>query len=140
VVVGDPAGADKNQLDERTAFDILKSEGFTAMPAPTNEIETRLRAVESYLLQQRDGMGAILFDRSRCPKLIQAMNGMYRYSKTSLDISKPKPDKNKWSHVSDALQYGVLACGGTRFALQIARKLYPRPRSLIGKITAKGWT
>jgi hypothetical protein len=140
VIVGDPAGKDKNQIDERTAFDILKSEGFTAMAAPTNDIETRLRAVESYLLQQRDGGPAMVFDRSRCPHLVQAMNGQYRYSKTSMEISKPKPDKNKWSHVSDALQYGALACGGTRFALQIARKLYPRGKSLIGAVSARGWT
>jgi hypothetical protein len=140
VVVGDPAGNQRSQYDELTAFDILKREGFAAMPALTNDPETRINSVESYLLQQRDGAGAILFDRSRCPKLIQAMNGMYRYSKTSLDVSRPLPDKNEWSHVSDALQYGVMACGGTRFAMQIARKLNPRPRSLVGKITAKGWT
>lgn len=139
VIVGDPAGADKGQIDERTAFDVLRSEGFTAMPAPTNDIETRLRAVENYLLQQRDGAGAILFDRSRCPKLIQAMNGMYRYSKTSLDVSRPKPDKNEWSHVSDALQYACMAMGGTRFALQIARKLHPRVSSRP-PVTAAGWT
>lgn len=139
VVVGDPAGNQRSQYDEKTAFDILKSEGFSAMPAPTNDIETRLVAVESYLLQQRDGAGAILFDRSRCPKLIQAMNGQYRYSKTSLEISRPLPDKNPWSHVSDALQYGVMALGGTRFALQIARKLYPR-NNANAPVNAAGWT
>ena len=135
---GDPAGKDKSQYDEVTAFDILKREGFTAMPALTNNIESRLRAVEAYLLQQRDGGPAILFDRGRCPKLIQAMNGMYRYSKTSLDISKPKPDKNEWSHVSDALQYAALATGGATYA-SIARKLYPRQRS-GPRVSSAAWT
>ena len=125
VIVGDPAGNSRSQYDELTAFDILKREGFTALPALTNDIDTRLRAVEGYLLQQRDGGPAIIFDRVACPKLIQAMNGMYRYSKSSLDVSKPKPDKNPWSHVCDALQYGVLATGGATYAA-IARKLYPR--------------
>jgi hypothetical protein len=125
-----------------TAFDILKREGFTALPALTNDIDTRLRAVEGYLLQQRDGGPAIIFDRSRCPKLIQAMNGQYRYSKTTLDVSKPKPDKNEWSHVSDALQYAVLATGGATYA-SIARKLYPRRTSRGGfgeRVSASGWT
>ena len=140
VVVGDPAGNQRSQYDEKTAFDILKGEGFSAMPALTNDLDTRLSSVESYLLQQRDGGGAILFDRSRCPKLIQAMNGMYRYSKTSLEVSRPTPDKNGWSHVSDALQYGVMACGGTRTAHSIARKLYPKTRHSDVPITAKGWT
>lgn len=138
VIIGDPAGKDKSQYDEVTAFDILKREGFTAMPALTNNIESRLRAVEAYLLQQRDGGPAILFDRGRCPKLIQAMNGMYRYSKTSLDISKPKPDKNEWSHVSDALQYAALATGGATYA-SIARKLYPRQRS-GPRVSSAAWT
>lgn len=139
VVVGDPAGNQRSQYDEKTAFDILKGEGFTAMPCFTNDIDTRLRAVEGYLLQQRDGGPAIIFDRSRCPKLIQAMNGMYRYSKTSLDVSKPKPDKNSWSHVSDALQYAVLATGGATYA-SIARKLYPRRNHARPPISSAAWT
>jgi len=138
IVVGDPAGNARSQYDEQTAFDILKREGFTAQPCYTNDIDTRLRAVEGYLLQQRDGGPAIIFDRSRCPKLIQACNGMYRYSKTSLDVSKPKPDKNEWAHVSDALQYGVLATGGATYAA-IARKLYPKRRA-SAPITSAAWT
>jgi hypothetical protein len=139
VIVGDPAGNQRSDYDEKTAFDILKHEGFTAIPAMTNDIDTRLTAVESYLLQQRDGMGAILFDRSRCPKLISAMNGMYRYSKTNLDVSRPKPDKNPWSHVADALQYGVLAMGGTRTAMQIAKKLRGRAPARQ-RVSSGGWT
>ena len=140
VVVGDPSGNNRSQYDELTAFDILKREGFSAVPALTNEIETRISSVDNYLLQQRDGIGAILFDRGRCPKLIQAMNGMYRYSKTSLEVSKPVPDKNAWSHVSDALQYAVLACGGTRTAQAIARKINPRRNGARTPVTARGWT
>ena len=140
VIVGDPAGSIRSQYDELTAFDVLKREGFTAMPALTNDPDTRIRSVEGYLLQQRDGGPAIIFDRSRCPKLIQAMNGMYRYSKTSLDVSRPKPDKNEWSHVSDALQYACLATGGATYA-SIARKLYPRRnRGMQPVMSAAGWT
>lgn len=140
VVVGDPAGAARSQYDELTAFDILKREGFTAQPCFTNDVDTRLRAVEGYLLQQRDGGAAILFDRERCPKLISGLNGMYRYSKTSLDVSKPKPDKNPWSHVCDALQYAVLATSGATYAA-IARRLYPRGRGQQRpRMSAAAWT
>jgi hypothetical protein len=139
VVVGDPAGNTRSQYDEKTAFDILKAEGFACIPALTNDIDTRISTVESYLLQQRDGIGAMLIDRQRCPKLIQGMNGMYRYSKTSLDVSRPVPDKNEWAHVNDALQYAALACGGTRTAQSLARKLYPR-RSNVPQVSAAGWT
>ena len=49
-MVGDPAGNQRSQYDEKTAFDILKGEGFSAMPAMTNDLDTRLSTVESYLL------------------------------------------------------------------------------------------
>jgi hypothetical protein len=101
--------------------------------------QAMIRAVEGYLLQQRDGGPAIIFDRARCPKLIQAMSGMYRYSKTSLHVSKAQPDKNPWSHVSDSLQYGVLATGGATYAA-IARKLYPRRGAAKPVMTAAAWT
>ena len=139
VIVGDPAGNTRSQYDELTAFDILKREGFTAQPCFTNDPDTRIRAVEGYLLQQRDGGPAMIFDRSRCPKLIQACNGMYRYSKSSLGVSKPQPDKNEWSHVSDGLQYGVLATSGGTYAA-IARKLYPRRNNARPPITSAAWT
>jgi hypothetical protein len=139
VIVGDPAGDTRSQYDELTAFDILKRERFTAQKCFTNDIDTRLRAVEGYLLQQRDGGPAIIFDRSRCPKLIQGLNGMYRYAKTSLDVSKPKPDKNPFSHVQDALQYAVLATQGGTYAA-IARKLYPKRNAARPPITSAAWT
>jgi len=138
VVIGDPAGIAKSQYDEVNGFDVLKQEGFACVPAGTNDIDTRLRAVEELLLQQRDGGPAMIFDKSRCPMLVSGMNGMYRFSKTNLDISKPMPDKNRWSHVADAHQYGVLGTRGNT-ARQIARLMAgrrpPRPR-----VTAAGWT
>lgn len=137
-IVGDPAGSIRSQYDEFTAFDILRREGFTAIPAGTNDIETRLDAVEVWLLQQRMGGPAILIDAGRCPKLVEGMAGMYRYSKTSLEVSKPKPDKNPWSHVCDALQYAALATQGAT-ANQIARKLRGR-RPAAPRMTAAAWT
>jgi hypothetical protein len=54
-VIGDPAGRSKDSLYEENCFDLLKRNGFMAYPAPTNDIEPRLRAVEALLLSQRDG-------------------------------------------------------------------------------------
>ena len=139
VVIGDPAGIAKSQFDEVNAFDILKREGFTAVPAGTNDVDTRLRSVEEYLLQQRNAGPAILFSRKGCPHLIQGMAGHYRYSKTTLDISKPLPDKNRHSHVADALQYACLGTKGNT-ARQIARRISPRRSMARQRVTASGWT
>ena len=72
VVIGDPAGIAKSQYDEQNAFDILKAERFPSMPAGTNDPDTRLRAVESFLLQQRDGGPAMIFDRAAAPSCARA--------------------------------------------------------------------
>ena len=69
--------------------------GFTAFPAPTNDVDARLRAVEAFLLAQRDGGAAMLFDAQRCPNLIRAMSGGYRYAKTRSGARKLLPNKNE---------------------------------------------
>lgn len=137
VVIGDPSGVAKSQYDELNAFDVLRQEHFSCMPAGTNDLDTRLRSVEEWLLQQRDGGPAMMFDKGRCPKLVQGMGGMYRYSKTTLNISRPLPDKNPWSHVCDAHQYGVMATRGNT-ARSIARLL--RPPLKRARMSAAGWT
>jgi hypothetical protein len=139
IVIGDPSGVRKSEYDEVNAFDILKREGMACAPAGTNDIDTRLRSVEYYLLQQRGGGPAMLFDRSRCPMLVRGMNGMYRYAKTPRGQSKPLPDKNEFSHVCDALQYATLATQGQthRAVARTLRGRMGRPRE---RISAAGWT
>jgi hypothetical protein len=137
VIVYDPSGAAKSQYEEVNAQDVCRSEGFASMGAGSNDLDTRFTSVEYWLLQQRIGAAAMLFDHSRCPKLIEGMSGMYRYARTKLDVSKLAPDKNPWSHVCEALQYGCMATqGGT--AAAIARKLSGRrPKAPMG---SAGWT
>jgi hypothetical protein len=138
-VVGDPSGISKSSIYEETTFDVLKRMGFMAFPAPTNDIDPRLRAVEAFLLAQRDGGPAIIFDEERCPTLIQAMAGGYRYAKTRAGQRKPKPDKNQYSHISDALQYACLSAHGGMQGL-FARRMAGRATSTRPKMTASSWT
>ncbi len=98
IIVGDPAGMAKGSIYEETSFDALKRLGFAAYPAPTNKIDPRLRAIESFLLSQRDGGPAMLINQEKCPTTILALNGGYRYAKTKLGQRKPLPEKNKYSH------------------------------------------
>ena len=138
VIVGDPAGRSRSSLYEETEFDLLKRAGFKAFPAPTNDPNTRIRAVEAFLLQQRDGGPAFVMDRQRCPLLTRAMSGGYKYAKLKSGELKPTPDKNKYSHVSDALQYACLAAHGgqvTQFATALHRPLY-----VPQQVSTSGWT
>lgn len=130
VIVGDPAGRQRSTLYEETSFDLIKRLGFNAYPAPTNDIDNRLRAVEAFLLAQRDGGPAMVIDHSRCPTLVRALSGGYRYAKTKQGQRKPLPDKNQYSHVADALQYACVAVHGGMsgmLARQMSGPRKPRP-------------
>lgn len=138
----DPSGRNKNAHYEEDSFDLLHRLGIPAFPAPTNNIDPRLQAVESLLLQQRDGGPAIVIDGSRCPILVRALNGQYRYAKTKLGVTKPLPEKkHPWSDIVDALQYVCLTYNAG-MVMHIMRKL--RPRAQVGKaesrVSSAGWT
>lgn len=138
-VVGDPSGIAKSSLYEETSFDMLKREGFMAFPAPTNDIDPRIRAIEAFLLQQVGGRPMFMIDEGRCPTLVQALRGGYRYSKVKGGEHKPKPDKNQYSHPMDALQYAALAAHGGMVQGVIMNRL-KRPVHHIPSFTAKAWT
>lgn len=137
--VGDPAGVAKNSHYEETSFDLLKRMGFPCFPAPTNDIDPRLRAVEAFLGAQRNGGAAILIDGGRCPQLVRALSGGYRYGKTKSGQRKPKPEKNGFSHIADALQYVCLVAHGRGWAEMASRQLTQKPR-VRKRYDARAWT
>ena len=139
--VGDPSGVAKGNFLEENSFDVLQRLGIPAFPAATNDVDPRVRAVETLLLQQRDGGPALVIDEDRCPTLIRALNGQYRYSRTQAGIIKPLPDKDHpWSDVVDALQYACLAVNSGLVNF-IAKRIKPRQvKRAKGRVSAAGWT
>lgn len=142
IVVGDPAGTSKSTLYEETSFDMIKREGFNAYPAPTNDIDKRIAAVDSWLLASRDAGPAFLIDKERCPVLIRALGGGYRFARMKNGQRKPTPDKNDFSHISDALQYAALAALGglTDMVASRMRRASNRAQRLPVRASASGWT
>lgn len=139
-VIGDPSGVAKSSIYEESTFDVMKRMGFMAFPAPTNDIGQRLRAVEAFLLGQREGGPAFMIDERRCPVTVRALNGGYRFAKTKSGIRKPLPDKNEYSHIADALQYACLAAHGG-MVNYIGNRLGGRMRrSDRPKVSKMGWT
>lgn len=135
-VCGDPAGIARSQIGEESVFQALKRMGLAAQPAPTNAIDPRLRAVEKWLLQQRDGGGAILIS-PRCVNLIAALRSKYRYAKRKDGELQPLPEKkHPWSDIADALQYACLGhIAGVR-----GRMMRAPSRETGKKISSGGWT
>jgi hypothetical protein len=138
-IVGDPAGTQRSTLYEETSFDLIQREGLRAYPAPTNDIDRRISSVEALLLGARDGGPAILIDRSRCPTIIQALSGGYRYAKTRDGRRKPQPDKNEFSHIMDALQYACLAVHGGMVDM-VANRMRRRQGAPVQQVSSAAWT
>lgn len=140
VVVGDPAGKQRSTMYEETSFDLIKRYGLRAYPAPTNDIDKRLAAVEAWLLGQRDGGPALVIDGTRCPTLVRALDGGYRYGKTRGGLRKPNPDKNEYSHVADALQYACVTAHGGMGEMIANKLMAPKSRAPRQRMTASAWT
>lgn len=126
VIIGDPSGGAKDSLFEVNAFDVLKYEGFMAYPAPTNDLDPRIRAVEYWLMNMGARGPGMAIDGMRCPMFVRALNGGYRYSKAKAtdDMTgenKVKPNKNNYSHIADAGQYACLAAQGGTLAAVTSR-------------------
>ena len=126
-MVADPKGRDKSQTNEDSPFDVLKRLGFDVYPAPTNNIDPRLRAVEQLLLHQVDG-GPQLIISSRCVTLIAAMKFWYRYKRKKTGVLEDKPEKtHPWSDVADCLQYMAMSTNANYLG-KVMSKLAPRIR------------
>jgi len=143
ILVGDPSGVAKGSIGEETCFEALKRLGMPAFPAPTNEIDTRLRAVEAIMGRQINGGPAIMINSAGCPWLVRALSGGYRYKKHkdgALRTVPEKMDKEGFSHIADCLQYICLVVHGG-LVHELSRRLAPKiKRPQRAHITAAGWT
>lgn len=136
-ICGDPSGIARSQIGEESVYGMLKRVGLSAQPAPTNDINPRLRAVEKWLLQQRAGGAAMLFSPT-CVTLIRAMQSKYRYAKKKDGELQPKPDKtHPWSDIADALQYATLGHSTTVLA-RLVRTSYDS--GIVKRVSSAGWT
>jgi hypothetical protein len=135
VVVGDPAGVTRAQTDERSCYDILKKEGFKALPARSNSPVARIAAVDTYLMRQVDGKPGFLIDPKHGHPLVKALAGGYRYKLKKTGELEDSPEKNEHSHIADACQYLCLhADGGLRGTLMGGA------RREVKAVRHAGWT
>lgn len=112
-IYGDPAGTWKTQNDERTYVEIARAAGLKVLPAPTtNRLPERIATVEHVLNKNIAGQPAFLLSPT-CTRLRRGFNGGYKYRQLQVSGEaryNDEPEKNKFSHPHDGLQYGL--CGG----------------------------
>lgn len=141
---GDPAGEARSQTDELTPIRMMRTEGIPIRPAPTNDFALRKGAVENVMAGLVDGRPRFLMDRYRCPVLFSACKGGYQYRRLQTKEEKygTEPDKNRYSHPAEALQYLLVGEGESKEL--VVGKTYHReiqnnvdPREAAGNIVTR---
>lgn len=110
----DPAGKQKAQTDEKTCVQELEAAGVPTVAAKTNVFMARRESVAGYLTRMFDGRPGLILS-PRCKVLRKALNGGYVFERVQVageERYKDMPCKNKFSHIADALQYGVMGIEG----------------------------
>ena len=116
---GDPAGSQRSQADKHTPFAILKAEGIDAQPAVVpstkpNDFDIRVKVVSQPLLKLDMAGEPALFISPACKYLRRALAGGYKYRQLQVSGDErynAEPEKNIYSHVAEALQYGMIGAG-----------------------------
>jgi len=114
VCIGDPAGAQKAQTDEKSCFQEVKAKKLKIRAAKSNAWLPRRGGVVWYLSKLTGGRPAFLLDPC-CTVLRKGFNGGYKYRRIQVvgeERYTDEPMKNKYSHPHDALQYAAMESGG----------------------------
>lgn len=120
-IVVDPENK-RSQTDKKTARDILIKAGLPVSLGKTQNPTDRFEAVV-FFLRKKDGF----LVTKKCPVIRKGFLSEYKYEKVSTTVQgtkwKDKPEKNIYSHIHEALQYGALEfVAGKIFRKNTARK------------------
>jgi hypothetical protein len=115
---GDPAGEARDALmEELSCIGELNDLGIKTNPASTNDVDVRISSVRYFLNSMIDGQPAFLLSREGCPVIRKGFINGYHFKRMSIsgdERFQDKPNKNKFSHPHDALQYGAMKFAAER--------------------------
>lgn len=124
---GDPSGRGRNS-EENTNFKILSANGVQALPASTNDPAVRRNALERVLTRLVNGQPGVQIS----PKMKvfrKGLKGAWCYKRIKVSGAerfKDEPDKNYWSHVCEAGEYGLMDAGEHAVVNSFAAKQFPK--------------
>ena len=116
IIIADPSFVRRNETDDNSWASVLKdefprSEGHRVRPAATNDTVERINALDNVLSEWPRGVPMLQFDPA-VKWVREGLRGKYRYLRLRGSANNGKtqasPDKNNWSHVVEALQYGAM--------------------------------
>lgn len=121
----DPAGERRDEVFEQVAYEYLRAEGLPVRAAPTQDVGTRLTAIQTACSRLVDGQPALTVDKRRCPTLHKALSGAWIFPTIRGVHGERLADKPQKSHpysdVAEALGYALCGVGeaaGPRLATQ----------------------
>lgn len=125
----DPAADGRDGLYEVTWLQHLRTRKFTVRTAVSNDQKTRREAIAlpmGRLINTGSGKvrPGLMIDK-RCSMLIAGLAGKWNLRKIQVagtDRYHTEPEKNKWSHVCDALGYFCMGVGEARMLTHGADK------------------
>jgi len=136
----DPSAVRATEIGEESVIAAIRRCGFSAVPARTNNIDPRLRAVEKWLGMLIDGKGGMLIDKEHNGELVQAMGSRYRFKKKKHGELDIVPEKlHPWSDLADALQYACLGSSKQVMARAL-RMTQPEETRKAREPSVSGWT
>jgi hypothetical protein len=138
---GDPAGSQRGQATDQTAFDVMRQNGIQVMPAMAGlRFQARIETVDAILARMVGGFSGLLVDPS-CQMLINGFGGGYKWrtvqGRDGLQTIE-EAVKNKYSHPMDALQYLFALSGEVREVVQGGVVPKPVDTRLQAKVFRRG--
>ena len=136
-----------SQTDETTCIDILNTPfedggvGIPTSPSPSNSLVARLDAVNHFLTKLVDANPAFYLS-PKCTVLRKGFNGGYKFNRIQVlgdERFKDVPDKNRFSHPHDALQYACQGALSGMVDFENGNEIYDDFDSNQGRSSAGGY-
>jgi hypothetical protein len=112
--VGDPSGDNRSMTDGRTTFQIYRGHGINIKAASSNDPQIRRAALDRPLTRTVDGGKPGLLLSPGLNNLRKALAGAWCYRRVqvgSTERYKDEADKDKYSHIGEAAEYGLMDAG-----------------------------
>ncbi|MDB4261364.1 TerL [bacterium] len=128
---GDPAGQNKAEQTELTSFKILWKNGLQVVqPCHTNDPLVRRSSIINPMTRLcMDGKPAFMIS-PKCKQWRKGLQGGFCYKRIQVagdERYRDEPDKNKYSHVCEAGEYGLLQAGEGRAAVTPSDNTFQAP-------------
>ncbi len=128
---GDPAGDIRAETDKQTPYDVLRAHYLEAHPCHTNDVIIRREAMSSQLtrLAMNGEPGFVV--SPKCRMLRKGLSGAFKYRRmqiTGEERYHDVPEKNIYSHICEAAEYGLLGAGEGDRLITSTTPLRSKPR------------